>query len=89
LVVSNGLFFGETKEFAHHIIDASRGESARGILTAVVVAASATDADVLATALVADARLALPALTRCAAEALLQYEDGRWEMTPGMGRYLR
>jgi len=74
---------------AHHVIDPSLGRPAEGALTAVVIAPTASLADALATALVADAARALPALAAVEAEALLQFCDGRWQMTPGMERYLR
>lgn len=76
-------------DFAHHIVDPSVGCSAHGVLQATVVAPTAATADAFATAIIANARLAVPALPAARAEALLQRSDGRWEMTPGMGRFLR
>lgn len=76
-------------EVAHHIVDPADGLPTRGVLTAVVVASTATIADTLATAIVVDPQRALPALAKAGAEALLQHADGRWEMTAGMERYLR
>ncbi|MFN8639292.1 MAG: hypothetical protein U0360_07510 [Dehalococcoidia bacterium] len=54
-----------------------------------VLAIDTVTADVLATALLANAEAALPALERRGAEALLIGADGRCMMTPGLERYLR
>jgi thiamine biosynthesis lipoprotein len=76
-------------ELAHHIIDPQCAMPACGMQTAVVVARNTALADALATALVADAARSLHALPVVGADAMLQHADGRWEMTSGMGRYLR
>lgn len=75
---------------AHHIIDprSDRPSSGDWVQTSVL-AADTTTADVLATALLADAQAALPALARRGAEALLVGADGQCMMTPGLARYLR
>ncbi|TAK73757.1 MAG: FAD:protein FMN transferase [Dehalococcoidia bacterium] len=74
---------------AHHIIDPETGRPAAGLTNTVVIARAAYLADALATALIADMQRALPALREAGAEALVQHSDGRWEMTAGMGRFLR
>jgi thiamine biosynthesis lipoprotein len=75
---------------AHHIIDARTDRPADGEWVQVsVLAPDATTADVLATALLADAEAALPALALRQAEALLVARDGRCMMTPGLAVYLR
>ncbi|MCC6237294.1 MAG: FAD:protein FMN transferase [Dehalococcoidia bacterium] len=74
---------------AHHIIAPVTGRPAEGpYVTAIVVARDAETADVLGTALIADADRALPAVTRFDADVMLQHADGRWLMTPGMERWL-
>ncbi|MCC6237299.1 MAG: FAD:protein FMN transferase [Dehalococcoidia bacterium] len=75
---------------AHHIIDPrSDRPSAGEWVQSSVLAPDATTADVLATALLANAEAALPALARRGAEALLVAADGHCMMTPGLARYLR
>lgn len=74
---------------AHHIITPGTDRSADGpYVTALVVARDAETADVLGTALIADAARALPATHRMGADVMLQQVDGTWSMTPGMGRWL-
>ena len=74
---------------AHHIITPASGEAASGpFVTAAVIAPDAMSADVLATALIADASRALPLLPRFHAEALLESRDGQWVMTPGIQKWL-
>lgn len=74
---------------AHHIITPTTGRPADGpYVTAVVVARDAETADVLGTALIADAPRTLPAVARMGADVMLQQLDGTWSMTPGMGRWL-
>lgn len=74
---------------AHHIIAPVTGRPAEGsYVTAVVVARDAETADVLGTALIADADRTLPAVARFDADVMLQHADGRWLMTPGMERWL-
>lgn len=71
----------------HHIIDMSTGlPSCSGFQTAVVVARDATSADALATAILADPRRGLRAVSACGAEVLVE-RGGCWGMTPGMERY--
>lgn len=75
---------------AHHIIDPSRGLPAETEwVQTSVLAADATTADVLATSLLVDARMALRALSMHGAEALLVAADGRCMMTPGLAQHLR
>lgn len=75
---------------AHHIIDPQRGlPAAHTWVQASVLAADATTADALATALLADASATLPALSARGAEALLVASDGRCMITPGLAHYLR
>lgn len=74
---------------AHHIIDPRTDLPADGQwVQASVVAANTTTADVLATALLADAESTLPALPRQGAEALLVSCRGDCMMTPGLAAYL-
>ncbi len=74
---------------AHHIIAPATGRPAEGpYVTAVVVARDAETADVLGTALIADAERALPAVAREGADVMLQHVDGHWSMTPEMNRWL-
>jgi thiamine biosynthesis lipoprotein len=74
----------------HHIISAATQLPATGpwVMTSVL-APDATTADALATALLADATLALPHLGRCGAAALLIDGDGRCMMTSTLEQYLR
>jgi thiamine biosynthesis lipoprotein len=73
---------------AHHIIDPWTGASAQaGVTTAVVVADDAVTADGLATAIVASPADGLSAASALRAEVLLE-RDGRWQMTPGLERFL-
>lgn len=73
---------------AHHIIDPASGLPAvTGVTTAVVVAEDAATADMLATALIASPARGLAAVRAVDGEAMVEH-DGRWEMTPGMGRWL-
>jgi len=73
---------------AHHIIDPASGAPATEEAdTAVVIATDAATADALATALLADLDRGLGAVVAWGAEALFGLE-GRWEMTPGMERWL-
>ncbi|MEZ4503535.1 MAG: FAD:protein FMN transferase [Dehalococcoidia bacterium] len=73
---------------AHHIIDPASGAPATEAAdTAVVIATDAATADALATALLADLDRGLAAVVALGAEALFGLE-GRWEMTPGMERWL-
>jgi thiamine biosynthesis lipoprotein len=75
---------------AHHIIDARLGAPATGRwVQCSVLARDATTADVLATALLADADAVLPALAAHGAQALLVSGDGSCMMTPGLAEYLR
>lgn len=80
---------GASGMVGHHIVSPVDGLPVRAVLTAAVVASTATLADALATATMVDPYRALPALGRVGAEALMQLADGRWVMTPGMERYLR
>lgn len=69
----------------HHIIDPRTSRpSQRCFAVASVVAPTATVADALATALIADPDATLPALEECGAEALLEGVDGSRHMTPGL-----
>ncbi len=69
----------------HHIIDPCTGRpSQRCFAVASVVAPTATVADALATALIADPDITLPALEQCGAEVLLEAVDGSRHMTPGL-----
>ncbi|GMU41296.1 MAG: FAD:protein FMN transferase [Chloroflexota bacterium] len=73
---------------AHHIIDPASGLPAvTGVTTAVVVAEDAATADMLATAVIASPARGLAAVHAVDGEAMVEH-DGRWEMTPGMGRWL-
>ncbi len=75
---------------AHHIIDANTGKPATGEwVQASVLASDTMTADVLATALLANADATLPGLALRGAEALLVASDGRCLMTPGLQAYLR
>ncbi len=69
----------------HHIIDPRTSRpSERCFAVASVVAPTATVADALATALIANPDATLPALEGCDAEALLEGVDGSRHMTPGL-----
>ena len=73
---------------AHHIVDPATGlPSAAAVTNAVVVAADATTADALATAIVADPARGLPAVVALGG-ALIE-QDGTWSMTRGMERWIR
>ena len=73
---------------AHHIIDPATGAPSRSaIVEAVVIADRATLADVLATTVIAAPDRGLRAVDACGASALV-LQAGRWEMTPGMERWL-
>lgn len=73
---------------AHHIIDPASGLPAvTGVTTAVVVAEGAATADMLATAVIAAPSRGLAAVRAVEGEAMVEH-DGRWEMTPGMERWL-
>lgn len=73
---------------AHHIIDPTRGvPAASRITTATVIAADATMADALATAIIAHPTRGLAAVAAVGGAALLE-RDGAWLMTPGMDRWM-
>lgn len=75
---------------AHHIVDPSAGVPAdERVRVATVVASSATDADALATAIVADPERGLTGVRQLGAEALICDARGEWHMTAGMGALLR
>jgi thiamine biosynthesis lipoprotein len=76
----------ETVEgFAHHIIDPATLLPAAGrFVLASVVAPTAAIADALATALIADAQLALPAFAHTDAAALVLGDDGQCLVTEAM-----
>jgi len=73
---------------AHHIIDPASGRPAAGeVTTAVVLATDTVTADILATAVIAQPVRGLAAVESCAAQAMVE-RHGRWEMTPGMDRWI-
>ncbi len=71
----------------HHLLDTATGQSARGLISATVVASSGMLADALATAaFVLGPARALPLITRYGADALLIDPSFGMTTTPGLDR---
>ena len=73
---------------AHHIINPASGRPATGeVTTAVVLATDTVTADILATAVIAQPARGLAAVNASGGKAMVELH-GRWEMTPGMDRWI-